>query len=133
MSGRTRITKGSQRYAQVTDESVEVQPAAALEEVEAAGWDVPDRKEQTAEQEEREAPKWFEHRFFKWLDRPRVTYPVSALLVLTPFLTSLGSFAEVWYGCPTISAHIEGMYVAMGTGEQQPALDHPLDHPSNQG
>jgi hypothetical protein len=63
-----------------------------------AGWDVPDRKRQTktAEQEEREAPKWFEHRFFMWLDRPRFVYPVYVLLTLAPFLSSLGSFFEMW-------------------------------------
>lgn len=80
-----------------------------------AAWDMPDWKQgPSAEPEQMDAPKWFEKKVFKWLDRPRATYSVYALLGLTPFLTSLGSFLEMWYGCPTISTRIEGMF-ALGT------------------
>jgi|EP01046_Picozoa_sp_COSAG06_P025272 hypothetical protein len=87
-----------------------------LGKVDHTGWDVPDRNGPTADPEEdgREAPKWFESTMFKWLDDQRVAYPVYLLLGLTPFLTSLGSFLEMWFNCPTVSTHIEGMF-ALGT------------------
>ena len=54
-------------------------------------------------------------------------FKVFGTVIDTRFLVKV-SAALAGVTVSTVSA-----LVAMGTGEQQHALDHPLDHPSNQG
>ena len=56
------------------------------------------------------APTWFEQDFFRILFKPRFYRPVYVLLGLAPFLTSAGSFGELFLGCPTITSTIEALF-----------------------
>ncbi len=72
------------------------------------------RQKRRKPNEEIPAPQWFEHKVFERLNKQAVKYPLYLLLGLAPFLTSMGSFVEMWFGCPTISTTIEGMF-ALGS------------------
>lgn len=57
------------------------------------------------------APVWFEHEIFRMLSEDtRVWLPLYVLLGALPFLSSAGSFLELFYGCPTISRSVEALF-----------------------
>ena len=59
------------------------------------------------------APTWFEHWVFRLLSEDaRLYVPLYVLLTLAPFLTSAGSFLELFYGCPTVNATVEAFFAA---------------------
>eukprot|EP01043_Picozoa_sp_COSAG02_P038240 COSAG02_NODE_2934_length_7705_cov_11.991191_7_plen_737_part_00 len=51
----------------------------------------------------RDAPRWFEHRWFKKLDSPWVYRPIALLLAMAPFVAALGNVLHIYYGCSAVS------------------------------
>ena len=78
------------------------------------------------------APEWFEHEVFRVLSEDkRVWLPINVLLGALPFLSSAGSFLELFYGCPSITAPVEALF-ALGVffyaGVVSPATVCPASH-----
>jgi hypothetical protein len=88
-------------------------PAAVSSSGELPWYEEKDLPNDDADEGAHDAPEWFEHELFRWITECKLVYrPVYFLLGLAPFLTSAGSFAELFYGCPTISPGVEGLFAA---------------------